>query len=152
MLKIRGDVLANIKQTFASSSQEQGFILGCMSCIEQLEYCIRIPAVQSGIYYYIPDTHEADRIIKLWASQGICFCGFIHSHVINKKQLSENDIEFAKKLFSSYKLPVLWFGLGVFDGAQCEIFFYSVTQKNNLDIVILPVLYKGYDRMENAEK
>ena len=41
-------------------------------------------------------------------------------------ELSQNDIEFAKQLLMTYKLPVLWFGLGVVAGDNVNFQFYSV--------------------------
>lgn len=139
MLKIKKEILQQLRDTFMSSNQEQGFLLGCKSHFERLEYCYQIPAVRAGKYFYIPNANEADKVIDLWAEQEICFCGFIHSHVVEKVDLSENDVEFAKQLFSAYKLPVLWFGLGLVQEEKIHFQFYSVQKNDNEDITIIPV-------------
>lgn len=140
MLRIKKEILQQLRQSFSLSHVETGFILGTYSCLEQLEYCYQIPAVQAGIHYYSPDIVIANKKIKEWTEVGICFCGFIHSHVVKKVDFSNGDIEFAKKLMNSYRLPVLWFGLGVVnDDCEVDIYFYSVTQQNNFEIDIKPI-------------
>lgn len=139
MLEIRKEVLWHLEKVFALSEQEQGFVLGTNSQLTRLDCCYQIPAASVGMYYYSPDVDIANKIIKLWAAEGICFCGFIHSHVIEKREFSENDVEFAKKLVGAYKLPVLWFGLAIVNDDKVDIDFYAVTKIDDLNIDILPV-------------
>ena len=128
MVKVNKEILNDIAQTFISIDQEQGFLLGCTTCLEQLDHCCFLPAVQAGKFYYIPDSKAADCVIKNWAARSICFCGFIHSHLSDKKDLSESDIEFAQKLFESYPLPVLWFGIGIVNEDGVIFRFYAVSK------------------------
>ncbi len=136
MLAIKKEVLQQIKQSFGSGKVEQGFILGAGSHLEQLDYCYQIPAARMGMYYYSPDVNTANIKIKEWAKEEICFCGFIHSHVVYKKEFSEGDIEFAKKLLEAYKLPVLWFGLGVVTKDDVDIYFYALKKRDATEIDI----------------
>lgn len=131
MLIIRKTVLHQLEQTFKSCDVEQGFILGCSSRLELIDSCCQIPALQAGMYYYYPNTSKADEIINNWAKQGICFCGFIHSHVVKNYQLSFEDIEFTKKLFQTYKLPIMWFGIGVVLFNSVDLCFYRVQERND---------------------
>lgn len=115
--------------------------MGSDTDLEQLNRCRQVSAVQAGVYFYTPNTDEANEIIRNWAEQNICFCGFIHSHVAGKKDLSQNDIEFAKQLFNAFRLPVLWFGLGIVDANEVHFRFYSIKSKND-DVDITSVCWK----------
>lgn len=138
MLTICKDVLRKLTEVFRESSQEEGFLLGCTSRLDCLDCCEQIPASRAGMYFYEPDVACANKIIQCWASQGTCYCGFIHSHVMGKNALSIADIEFAKRIYAAYHLPELWFGIGVVGEEKVEYLFFSVTRDNG-DITILPV-------------
>ena len=87
--------------------------MGANKSLDIVDSFALIPAEKAGKYYYIPDIEAANRQIHQWAKEEICFCGFIHSHITDKKELSEGDIKFAEQLFNSFHLPVLWFGLQI---------------------------------------
>lgn len=53
---------------------------------------------------YIPDTDSLNEVLRDWHCQGIKFVGFVHSHHINKKNLSTLDINYAKKIKKYCKL------------------------------------------------
>lgn len=138
MLCIQWDILHHLTHVFLSKDHEQGFILGSAKCLERLDFCGQIPAVQAGKYFYTPDSQYANTIIKDWAELNICFCGFVHSHLVNKNDLSDSDIEFAKQLFKSYNIPILWFGIGIVYKDAVNFQFYSVSSSDG-DIVISPI-------------
>lgn len=127
MLQIKRSILLQLEHAFAVSSVEQGFILGCTSSPDRIEHCRLIPSVQAGKYYYVPNSNLANQIIQTWKQSGICFCGFIHSHIVEKSVLSEGDIAFAKKLFLSFHFPI-WFGIGVIQNeTPVDFLFYTVS-------------------------
>lgn len=142
MLKIDKTLLNNIKEMFLNKDYEQGFLLGCSSCLEQLEHCYYVPTVCANRHFYKPDVCVANEAIKQWSKQDICFCGFIHSHVIEKYELSINDVVFAKRLFSAYNLPMMWFGIGVCVGFEVKIHFYIIMRNSKGDIDILSIPHK----------
>lgn len=74
---------------------------------------------------------------------------FIHSHITDKKELSEGDIKFAEQLFNSFHLPVLWFGLQILTKKCRETKFYSV-QKSDTKLEISSVCWEmeGEDDIE----
>lgn len=140
-MEIQESILQQLTQTFLSNDYEQGFLLGSTSCLEQLDCCHQVAPARASMQFYTPDANEVNKIIANWVEKNICFCGFIHSHVVEKKDLSQNDIEFAQLLFNAYQLPVLWFGLGIVEQDEVHFRFYSVTS-NKGDIDITSVCWK----------
>lgn len=151
-LTVCREVFQTLNETFLSSKQEAGFILGCQTRLDCLDSCEQVPANQAGVYFYRPDASYANHIIQKWQAQRICFCGFIHSHVVNKQDLSEADVQFAQALFRACPLPVLWFGLAIALDGHVTYRFFSVTEENG-SIHIRPVSFTksdiGDDRYES---
>ena len=128
MLHIKKDVLSNISEVFRDCDVEKGFLLGSSKDLSYIDHCFDLPATDAGLHFYEPDPVLADKQIQHWADQGVCFCGMIHSHVVDKQELSENDIEYAKVLYSAYHLPLLWFGIGIVHADTVDFRFYSVSE------------------------
>ena len=129
MINVKKEILYRMAAIFTSKEEEQGFLLGSSSEPKCIDYCEQIPAYQSGKYFYVPNVTVADEVIRHWEKEKIQFCGFIHSHVVNKKTLSVNDIDYAKMLYEAYDIPVFWFALGVVEKERTEFIFWLV-QKN----------------------
>lgn len=146
MLEIDKKILTEITQQFLSKKNEMGFLLGTASRLNCLEYCYQLPAKQAGLHYYVPDEAKANNIIQYWTEQNICFCGLIHSHVVSKEELSEADIEYAKLIFQTYHLPVLWFGIGIVREVEVTFKFYAVTRKSDKQIKIMEVTFNEFTR------
>lgn len=147
MLYIQPDVLRRLTKAFLSTGYEQGFLLGCTTRLNRLDFCHQIPAIQAGMYFFSPDCLYADSVIKMWAEGKICFCGFVHSHLVEKYDLSENDVEFALRLFSAFDLPVLWFGVGVVVAEKVKYQFYAISRDSG-KAKIVPVNMKYYSPKE----
>lgn len=126
-LSIHKSILDQMAAVFSNSVHEAGYLLGCSTRLDCLDHCEQLPPVQAGLHFYEPDSAYANSIINQWASQNICFCGMIHSHVVEKETLSEADVVFAKQLFHAYSLPVLWFGLALVDRKKVNYQFYGIT-------------------------
>lgn len=141
MLFIKKQVLIHICNAVTSSDIEQGFILGSQTRLDQLDCCKEIPAVQASLNYYKPNSAVADMTIQQWANDEICFSGFLHTHIGDKCDFSDADIDFAKKLYNAYHLPLLWFGLAVVNKCDVSIDFYSI-QEDDGNIRIKPVSYQ----------
>jgi len=127
MLLISKTILDNISTAFCKCDIEKGFLLGSSNKLTYVDHCYDLPAIDAGLHFYEPDPVLADQAIRGWADQGVCFCGMIHSHVVDKHELSENDIEYAKVLYSAYHLPILWFGIGILHSDNIDFRFYSVS-------------------------
>lgn len=128
MLLINKNILENIATTFCECDIEKGFLLGSSKELTYVDHCFDLPAMDAGLHFYEPDPVLADQAIRHWADQEVCFCGMIHSHVVDKYELSENDVEYAKMLFSAYHLPILWFGIGIVHADNVNFRFYSVSR------------------------
>ena len=133
---VKQAVLRQIAQVFQQGKTEQGFLLGCTTAWNILDRCSELPSIHAGRHFYTPNAEEADRIIRQWADQDICFCGMIHSHLVDKANLSENDVDYAKRLFKAYALPVMWFGIGIVQGEETLYRFYSVRNCNGVTCVL----------------
>lgn len=142
MLSIQNDVLSEISTVFSrNKNREQGFLLGSSTQLTHIDDCIYLPASKSGIHFYEPDLDAANYAIRNWGKKKVCFCGMIHSHVVNKPNLSENDIEYAKQIFKAYNLPVLWFGIGIVGISSVQFLFFSVSEIES-SIAITPELFE----------
>lgn len=141
MLFVKKEILYHIRNAVTTRHIEQGFILGSQTRFNQLDYCKEIPAIQASLNYYMPNSKIANITIQQWAKEEICFSGFLHTHIGDKCDFSDADIDFAKKLYGSYHLPLLWFGLAVVNKCDISIDFYSI-QENDGDIRIIPVSYR----------
>lgn len=130
LLTTEPGLLDQMAAFFTASSYEEGFLLGCSTQINHLTHAVHLPSSNSGLYHYEPNSAQARQLIRIWADLGICFCGFIHSHVRGKRELSEDDLEFAETLIRAYNVPLLWFGLAVISDKTTRFIFYSLTLKN----------------------
>lgn len=54
---------------------------------------------------YIPDVNKLNEIIREWATEGIAFVGFVHTHPKGAAQLSSCDVSYAKKIKETCALP-----------------------------------------------
>lgn len=54
--------------------------------------------------HYIPDVVKLNKVIQDWATEGIAFAGFVHSHPKNAQTLSSCDVDYAKKIKSRCSL------------------------------------------------
>lgn len=145
MLKIKKDIFFQMKNAFKASKNEQAFLLGCTTNLDKLDHCESLPALQSSVHYYVPNNSIADSTVNHWASKGICFCGFIHSHLVQKRDLSTDDIIFARKLYYTYNLPTFWFGIGVVQEDDVEFIFYSIIKSDSFNVDITPITYSIID-------
>lgn len=47
---------------------------------------------------YIPDVNKLNEIIREWATEGIAFAGFVHTHPKGAERLSSCDVNYAKRI------------------------------------------------------
>lgn len=141
MLYVKEQVLNHIRNAVISSDVEQGFILGSKTRLNQLDCCKEIPAVQASLNIYRANSYIADQIISQWFEEKTCICGFLHSHVVDKNDLSEADKHFATMLYKTYHLPLFWFGLAVVTNNEVTISFYCVQEKIEGNIIVSPIVY-----------
>lgn len=140
MLLVHQHTLRKIADAFRGCAVEKGFLLGSDCSLSHINHCFDLPASEAGLHYYTPDPGIADDVIGRWGDRGICFCGLIHSHVVDKQDLSVNDIAFAKALYTAYQLPILWFGIGIVNAGNVVFRFYAVSESEN-QIHVTPAEY-----------
>lgn len=126
MLFLTQVILQKIETEFCQVDCERGGILGCSENLDIIDYFCPIPALQSNRYSYTPDIKIANQVIAAWRRDGICFIGFIHSHIVNKPYLSEGDIHFAKMIYQNFHMPYIWFGLAVIYSEKISVLFFKV--------------------------
>lgn len=139
-LRINKTTLAEIASAFRNCNTEKGFLLGSNTFLNYISFSCDLPASDASRHYYSPNANFANHIISNWAAYGICFCGMVHSHLVNKQYLTENDIEYAKALYTAYNLPILWFGIGVIKNDNVVFKFYSVSESDG-QVNISPIEY-----------
>ena len=81
---------------------ERGGILGCDSA-GVIRHFAPDPTARCTPGAYDPDIEEMNRQIRKWKGEGIKFCGFVHSHPRNFKQLSGADEDYATKILGAFK-------------------------------------------------
>lgn len=141
MLLVKQQVLEHIRNAVVASDVEQGFILGSQTRLDQLDCCKEIPAVQASLNFYRPNSMNAEAHVKQWAACNVCFSGFLHSHVVDKSDLSEADLSFAENLYHAYSLPFLWFGLAIVSKSNVTFSFYKVYEEDGT-VRIAPIQHQ----------
>ena len=151
-LTIAKELFDNMSAIFSASSTEEGFLLGCTAQIDHITDAVYLPTLHSGQNFYTPDPLKANEIIQDWSTHGVCFCGFVHSHITGKPELSQADLQFAERLLSAYKIPVLWFGLALVSQATVRFRFYSVMTNYGITQIAPISLFRGIisPRSKNA--
>lgn len=108
---ITDNVMDELKKTCTKSLVEQVFLLGCRENIMLVDVCANVSCRLVSKCFCVPDVKVISQIIEDWYEKHICFCGVVHSHLTSKKDFSEADVQFAKKIYESFLMPLLWLGI-----------------------------------------
>ena len=131
-------VLDDILREIGSHPVESGGIIGCRG---DLICAFRFDGTFTSQYQYRPDIGLLNDVIKGWNSNGISFCGFVHSHLYGLDEPSESDRLYAEKLFAcGTGISTLLFPIVTFDSDtnQCIRWFrYDQDLKDFEEIVCL---------------
>lgn len=133
MLLFENTVLDAICSSFVDPVLEQGGILGTSTDLQHISnFWLDINA-QASTVSYIPSALEIHRQIKLWADNGICFCGIIHSHITGNGELSEQDQRYIYGVLQSFPhMPYLWFPIVSRKTNECSILSYRCFLKDGI--------------------
>lgn len=109
-----------LRSAFSPVPPEAGGILGSVDgCVCAFVYDPGIPDITRNCY--TPDVDSLNRVIEQWQTQGITFCGIVHSHPRGQHFLSEADLAYIKAILDDMppQISVLYFpivipGEGVF--------------------------------------
>lgn len=99
-MKILENVYHEILHCFPYVPPEAGGILGCNIDGEIIAFNFDPGKPNLDRAIYTPNTQELNHQICLWASEGIQFCGIVHSHPPGQESLSKPDIEFIQQIIS----------------------------------------------------
>lgn len=105
---------------FSPVPPEAGGILGCVDgCVCAFVYDPGTPDLTRGCY--TPNVAFLNDVIARWQTEGITFCGIVHSHPKGQRSLSEADLDYIKVILdhmppqiSALYFPIVIPGEGVF--------------------------------------
>ena len=110
VIKIHISVLARMTAHFQKRDIEQGCLIGSSQYLNEVDQFIPIPGMADK-EYFIPEINTANENIAHWMEEGICFCGFIHSHPNGAGFLSQADRLAIESWVLAANLPFLCFGV-----------------------------------------
>ncbi len=99
-MKILKDVYLQIMSEYDAVPPEHGGIMGGKNGIVTVYYHDKTDGVTDKAIYE-PNAELLNAVIENWDKTGISFYGMVHSHPENETALSDGDMEYIKKLFSS---------------------------------------------------
>lgn len=137
-LKIAQTAMDALEQSLSSDLSERGCILGSSKTLTQIDHVCDIPGSQKK-ESYSPDMEILNRKIAEWRGIGICFAGFVHTHIGGCAAFSAADAHAAKEWFLASGLPLLWFGVAASKPNGLSFRFYAVKEKKGT-IVISPMM------------
>lgn len=112
--------LHTICSAFHPTPPEAGGILGSIDgCVCAFAYDPGVPDLLRNCY--TPDVDLLNRTIARWQTQGIMFCGIVHSHPPGQHMLSEGDMIYIQTIMDSLPeqiselfFPIVIHGEGLF--------------------------------------
>lgn len=140
--------MQQLTQTFLSNDYEQGFLLGSTSCLEQLDCCHQVAPARASMQFYTPDANEANKIIANWVEKNICFCGFIHSHVVEKKicpKMTLNSHNYYSALTNSLYYGLVWVLLSKMK------FIFVFIRLQAIKVILILLLFAGRLEEKNEQ-
>lgn len=143
-VKMRRSVFKRVKEYFLSSDAERGGLIGSRRRLNRIDCFVPVSGAANA-EQFVPDMEAVNGIIARWRADGICFCGFVHSHPTGGGFLSQEDCRAAESWVQAAGLPFLFFG--IVDGGG-ELHLYLARQEEGGGIVIHPVTPSGKRKMK----
>lgn len=114
-MRIRKDTCQQILSAYSSVPPEQGGILGMKNGVI-CEYIHDNSGLETNRAVYVPNIAFLNECIAKWADEGVEFCGMVHSHPSEQKELSSGDYEYIVKIYQfNPQLGILYFPIIVGD-------------------------------------
>lgn len=134
MLKIQivRPIAEQLVRYFSNHPIERGCLIGSSRYLNRIDHFVPVPGT-ADMNQFTPDMDAVNRQIATWKEQGICFCGFFHSHPNGPAFLSRADRSAIESWVYAADLPFLCFGLA--DGNGTLIL--HLAEKNNIGQVII---------------
>lgn len=97
-MRIRKDTCQQILSAYSTVPPEQGGILGMKNGVI-CEYIHDNSGLETNRAVYVPNIAFLNECIAKWADEGVEFCGMVHSHPSEQKELSSGDYEYIEKIY-----------------------------------------------------
>jgi len=136
MITITKNVFDKFMHTLGARMPETGGILAINQngIIDEFVYD---KGIKSSTNFYIPNTKYLNQAICKWdKSETRIFAGMAHSHEIGKEELSESDIEYAKKLIECFDLSYVYMLLLTTNTKQHKLLGYKCYYFENKKFII----------------
>jgi len=91
-----------IKSFIGMHPAERGGMLGHDASGVITHFFADTNAARTSSVIYDPNIQQMNAQIQKWKSQGITFCGFVHSHPSGITQLSQPDIKYAGDILDAF--------------------------------------------------
>lgn len=132
-LKVDKNCLSEMIEYLNSSQDERGGIIGTSKNFRYITHFYPDCNSSCSSSTYSPNSKNVNNQIKSWIDDGVCFIGFIHSHINGCNILSVDDKRYILKLLNAFPhLPFMWFPLFTRDDGQPMFTFYRCYLKNKL--------------------
>ncbi|MGN0473846.1 MAG: hypothetical protein ACI4IJ_02025 [Acutalibacteraceae bacterium] len=142
---IYNDIVSEICRTIGSTEVESGGIIGEKDGVISSYFFDRDAKRTSNEYY--PNAGLLNEIIEDWYYQGISFAGIVHSHPFGRRELSSDDIKYAKNILChnceiTHHLYFPIVQISPETGAV-ELFPYKLNRDKSLTLVNLKVFNRS---------
>lgn len=134
-IRIKKQVIHEMEQFFLSQDHEQGCLLGCSEQLDQIDRVCIIPGVHAE-ESFVPDIELLNKQLIQWESLGVCFGGFVHSHIGGGSFVSMEDQETIRRWTQASELPFLCFGVALVSCNDVHLKFY-IANNDRKDITII---------------
>ena len=134
-IQIARPIAEQLERYFANQPVECGCLLGSSRYLNRIDRFAPVPGI-SDRNHFTPDMDAVNCQIAGWRSQGICFCGFFHSHPDGPAVLSNADLAAIESWVCAADLPFLCFGLADGNGM---LKLYLAEKNNTGQVIIRPM-------------
>ena len=111
---------------FSDTCDEQGGIIGTSKNLYCISHFFPDHNSSSSSSTYSPNSKHINAQIKIWSNNGICFLGFIHSHIGGCNILSKEDKQYIFRLLVSFPhLQFMWFPIFSKENGIQQLTFYK---------------------------
>lgn len=132
-IRINKDCFKSIASTIAILPPETGGMLGYKQNNHICAFVFDSNS-KSSEEFYIPNVGFLNAKLIEWRKKSISFGGFIHSHLRDRKLLSNSDIEYSVKVMSSLNIDKILMIVVDTDTYNYGITPYEITYKKKISV------------------
>lgn len=123
--------LNEILRVIGTHPIESGGIIGC---VNNTICAFAFDSNYTSTFEYIPNVQHLNDVIGKWNSQGISFCGLVHSHLFGFNYPSKSDREYAQLLYETNScVRKMYFPIVTINdnnSIQIDFYQYAVDKKD----------------------